>query len=184
MSYLILRKSCLYYISKEVNRKMAQQEQSGNTIPMIAIAAVFVVAIGGIILVNANKKTSPETAAQSQVETIQTSPEVAGASDSATGETATAEGEVKTFEIEAGSFYYKPAEIRVKKGDKVKIVIKSVDMMHDFTIDELGVKTEITKAGETSEAEFIADQVGSFEYYCSVGQHRQRGQVGTLIVEE
>ena len=31
---------------------------------------------------------------------------------------------------------------------------------------------------------FIADQEGSFEYYCSVGNHREEGMVGTLIVED
>lgn len=90
---------------------------------------------------------------------------------------------VKTIPVEAGSFYYKPAEIRLKKGDKVKIELKSVDMMHDFNIDELNVKGEFTKAGNTSTVEFTADKSGEFEYYCSVGQHRKLGQVGKLIVE-
>jgi nitrosocyanin len=91
---------------------------------------------------------------------------------------------VKTVEVEAGSFYYKPNTITVKKGEKVKIVMKSVDMMHDFNIDELGVKVPITKSGSTATAEFTADKVGTFEYYCSVGQHRANGQVGTLVVTE
>jgi heme/copper-type cytochrome/quinol oxidase subunit 2 len=86
--------------------------------------------------------------------------------------------------MEAGSFYYSPNEIRVKKGETVKIVMKSVDMMHDFNIDELDVKLPITKSGETNSVEFTADTVGEFEFYCSVGQHRANGQVGTLIVEE
>jgi len=55
--------------------------------------------------------------------------------------------------------------------------------MHDFVIDELNVKMPIVKNGEIGTVEFIADQVGEFEYYCSVGQHRQNGQVGKLIVE-
>ncbi len=93
------------------------------------------------------------------------------------------EDEVKEVEIEAGSFYYKPNEIRVKKGQKIKVTIKSVSMMHDFNIDELGVKTPIIKDGDMGSVEFVADQVGEFEYYCSVGQHRQNGQVGKLIVE-
>jgi heme/copper-type cytochrome/quinol oxidase subunit 2 len=89
-----------------------------------------------------------------------------------------------TVEIEAGSFFYDPREIRVKKGTKVEIVLTAKDMMHDFNIDELGVKLPITQAGNTNTLEFVADTVGEFEYYCSVGQHRSLGQVGTLIVEE
>ena len=90
---------------------------------------------------------------------------------------------VKTIAIEAGSFYYNPREIRVKKGEKIKIVLTSKDMMHDFTIDELNVKSPLTKAGETSTVEFVADKNGEFEYYCSVAQHRKMGQVGKIIVE-
>jgi heme/copper-type cytochrome/quinol oxidase subunit 2 len=91
--------------------------------------------------------------------------------------------EARTIAVEAGSFYYKPAEIRVKKGETVTIEMNSVDMMHDFNIDELGVKIPITRSGSTNSVTFTADTVGTFEYYCSVGNHRAQGQVGTLIVE-
>jgi len=90
---------------------------------------------------------------------------------------------IRTVTIEAGSFYYKPDVIRVKKDEKVKLVLNSVDMMHDFNIDELGVTVPITKAETSSTVEFTPDQVGTFEYYCSVGEHRANGQVGTIVVE-
>lgn len=94
---------------------------------------------------------------------------------------------LEVTQIEAGSFYYKPNILRVKKGEKVKLEVKAVDMTHDFNIDELDVNSPIIKAGEAGESvivEFVADKVGEFEYYCSVGQHRSLGQVGKLIVEE
>lgn len=90
---------------------------------------------------------------------------------------------VRTVTVEAGSFYYKPDVIRVKKGEKVKLVLNSVDIMHNFNVDELKIKVPVTKSGSTSTVEFTATTAGSFEYYCSVGQHRANGQVGTLIVE-
>lgn len=90
----------------------------------------------------------------------------------------------EVIKMDMGAFYYKPAMIKVKKGQKVRIELTSKDMMHDFNIDALKVKSPIVKAGETATVEFVADQVGTFEYYCSVGQHRKNGQVGTLIVEE
>jgi len=86
--------------------------------------------------------------------------------------------------IEAGSFYYKPNMIRIKKGEKVKLTLDSVSMMHDFVVDELGIKVPVTKSGESITVEITANKVGEFEYYCSVGQHRQNGQVGKLIVVE
>lgn len=90
---------------------------------------------------------------------------------------------VKTIAVEAGSFYYKPAQLTVKKGEKIKLVLTAVDMMHDFNIDELGVKVPITKSGGTNSVEFVADKTGTFEYYCSVGQHRSKGQVGKITIE-
>lgn len=95
----------------------------------------------------------------------------------------TSEDGVTTVTMEAGAFYYSVEEIRVKQGDTVRIVMTSKDMMHDFTIDELDVKSEVARAGETITVEFTADKVGEFEYYCSVGQHRSQGQVGTIVVE-
>jgi plastocyanin len=89
-----------------------------------------------------------------------------------------------SVDVETGSFYYKPNEIRVKKGETVKITLHSVSMMHDFNIDELNVKSPIVKNGDTGTVEFVASKAGEFEYYCSVGQHRAQGQVGKLIVEE
>ncbi len=99
------------------------------------------------------------------------------------GEGAAMVGEVKTIAIEGGSFYYKPNEIRVKEGEKVRITMTSKDMMHDFVIDELGVKMPIIRAGDSGTVEFTASKKGTFEYYCSVGQHRKNGQIGKLIVE-
>jgi nitrosocyanin len=131
---------------------------------------------------------SPNTATTQEstpevVENTVTAPE-ADLSASPMAESDATSEEVRIVEVEAGSFYFNPNEIRVKKGEKVRIVMNSVSMMHDFVIDELGVKLPVTQSGETGTVEFVADTAGSFEYYCSVGNHRAQGQVGTLIVEE
>jgi cytochrome c oxidase subunit 2 len=94
------------------------------------------------------------------------------------------EKDVKIVEVEGGMYYFDPNEIRVKKGEKVRIVFKSVDGMHDFVIDDLGVRTKIIKAGKTAEVEFVADRTGEYEYYCSVSNHRAMGMKGTLFVSE
>jgi len=85
--------------------------------------------------------------------------------------------------VEGGSFYYKPNEIKIKVGEKVKLTLNSVDMMHDFVIDALNIRTPIVKSGETGTVEFTVDTPGEYEFYCSVGQHRANGMVGKLIVE-
>lgn len=91
--------------------------------------------------------------------------------------------EITEIVLEAGSFYYKPNEIKVKQGQKVRIVMTSKDMIHDFNIEGLGVTIPVTPSGQTNSVEFIADQKGSFTFYCSFPGHRAGGQTGTLIVE-
>lgn len=92
--------------------------------------------------------------------------------------------ETHVIELTARNFSFAPAEIRVKKGDTVRIVLKNEEGNHNWKIDEFGVETKVITAGETNTVEFVADTVGSFEYYCSVMQHRQMGMRGMLIVEE
>lgn len=93
------------------------------------------------------------------------------------------ESNVKTFEVGGGEFYFNPNEITVTEGDTVKIVFTNEGGTHDWVIDEFNTRTPITQTGETAEIEFVADAAGTFEYYCSVGNHRAQGMFGKLIVE-
>lgn len=142
---------------------------AGNKMsPVIIGIIVLAVALVGFKLIQAqNQKTTLTETNKMVVET----PGAEVAAD------------VQVISIEGDSFYFKPNEIRVKKGQKVRIEMKSVSMMHDFVIDELNVKMPVTKSGDTGVVEFTADTAGTFEFYCSVGEHRSKGQVGTLIVE-
>jgi len=92
-------------------------------------------------------------------------------------------GPVKEFTVEGGMYYFNPKEIRVKKGDTVKIVFTNKEGTHDWVLDEFNVKTKMTKLGESDTVTFVADKTGTFEYYCSVGSHRALGMKGNLIVE-
>lgn len=160
---------------------VVSSEKKGGMNMVLMVAAIAVVLIGGFMLLN-------KPANQSSTETTPINDTMAptGSSDtdneSTNGESMV--GDVVTVDMEAGSFYYTPKEIRVKKGQTVRINLTAKDMMHDLNIDELSVKSAIVKAGESTVVEFTASEVGSFEYYCSVGQHRANGQVGTLIVTE
>ena len=74
-------------------------------------------------------------------------------------------------------------ELRVSKGDKVRIEFTPSEGFHDWKVDEFSAATKKVKAGDSTVVEFAADQAGTFEYYCSVGSHRQQGMKGKLIVE-
>ena len=81
------------------------------------------------------------------------------------------------------SFSFSPATITVKKGEHVIITFKNSGGTHDWQLDEFGAATKKLNSGEEETIEFIADKAGSFEYYCSVGNHRAMGMKGTLTVQ-
>lgn len=137
---------------------------------MIAGFAVIIAILAIGVLINRNRTTTTPTGQENQV--VEETPNT------------TENNDIRVIAVEAGSFYYKPNFIRVKKDERVKIELTAKDAMHDFNVDELGIKIPVTTAGNINTVEFAANEVGEFEYYCSVGQHRQNGQVGTLIVEE
>jgi plastocyanin len=57
------------------------------------------------------------------------------------------------------------------------------DTMMGYLIDELNIRTKRIAGGESDSVTFTADKTGAFEYYCSVGNHREMGMKGRLIVE-
>lgn len=94
-----------------------------------------------------------------------------------------AESKVQTFTVVGKSFSYTPSEITVNKGDTVVIIFKNESGTHDWKIDEFNAATKIIKGGQEETIQFVADKVGTFEYYCSVGNHREMGMKGNLIVK-
>lgn len=95
-------------------------------------------------------------------------------------------GPVKEFTTTAyydeTGVWYSLKEIRVKKGDTVRITATNIKGMHDFALDEFGVQKELPM-NEAVTIEFTADKTGEFIYYCSKPGHRAKGQWGKLIIE-
>jgi plastocyanin len=88
-----------------------------------------------------------------------------------------------TIDISGKNFEFDKKEIRVKEGDIVQINFVSASGFHDWVVDEFNARTAQVRDGGQSSVTFVADKKGTFEYYCSVGQHRANGMVGKLIVE-
>ena len=95
----------------------------------------------------------------------------------------TSSGAVKIFNLTSKNFSFSTKEIKVKQGEKVKIVLSNTEGLHNWAIDEFKASTRNLSLGEITSVEFIADKKGTFQYYCSIGTHRQLGMVGNLIVE-
>ena len=163
-------------------------EPKQNSMMMIVGIIVVIAVIGGYMVMRNGSSEQAENTENREGTAIEES------SEKMEGETESIEAEgaytgvvdeqgVRVIDVEAGSFYYKPNVMKVKKGETVRIVLKAVSMMHDFNIDELGVKLPIVTDGDSGTIEFVAGEVGTFEYYCSVGQHRANGQVSMITVE-
>ena len=101
------------------------------------------------------------------------------------GNNSSSQEQTKTvaFTVSGGNFYFTPNTLKVKEGDTVTITFKNSGGMHNLKIDEFNVATPVIQSGAEDKVTFIANKKGSFEYYCSVGNHRQMGMKGTLTVE-
>lgn len=141
---------------------------------IIGIIVAAVLAVGAAMLLRTAPSQQNTQATPTPTQVMESTPEVTGEES----------GEVKEITITGSAFKFDPSTITVNKGDKVKITFKNAGGTHDFVIDEFNVKTPVIQGGVESVVEFTADQAGSFEYYCSVGNHREMGMEGTLVVEE
>lgn len=104
-----------------------------------------------------------------------------GTSELVDDEAMMAQGQVVS--LLADDFTFGVEEVRVKQGEKLTLSVTNSHGFHDLVIDELGVNSGMIPEGETMDIEIPTDQPGTYEYYCSVGQHRELGMKGTLIIE-
>lgn len=69
-------------------------------------------------------------------------------------------------------------------GEKVKLIFRDTGKMkHNLVIDELEVSTKTVGAGKEDTVIFTASKAGDFEFYCSVGNHRQLGMEGRVTIK-
>ncbi len=69
--------------------------------------------------------------------------------------------------IEASSFEYSPAAIKVNPGDTVTIDLVATDVVHGLYLDGYGLNLT-ADPGQTGTLTFVADRPGSFRFRCSV----------------
>ena len=104
-----------------------------------------------------------------------------GGSD-ASGEEQSA-AQIKEFTLTAKKWDFSPSIITVKKGDKVKLTIESIDVAHGFALPDFGINERL-EPGDSVEVEFVADKTGTFNFFCSVQcGSGHSGMKGILVVE-
>ena len=89
---------------------------------------------------------------------------------------------VKEFTITASNFKFEPSNLAVNQGDIVKITLINEGGTHNIFFEEYNEGTSIASSPITQTLEFVADQAGSFAFWCEVGTHRALGMEGTLVV--
>jgi len=92
------------------------------------------------------------------------------------------EGSLKEITVTSTGMAFNQKTLTVKKGDRVRITYQNGGGTHDLRIDGYNVGTKVIQGGQSETFEFVADRSGTFEYYCSVGNHRANGMKGTFTV--
>ena len=86
--------------------------------------------------------------------------------------------------VEGDEFKFSPTSITVEKGEKINLVFKNIGKFpHNFIVDELGITSKTINGGEEDSVEFVSEETGTFAMYCGVGNHRQQGMEGKVVVE-
>ena len=154
---------------------------------IIGIITVAILAVGGIYLMSNRSEPVPEAAIDEQELTVPENDSLVEetiVTPNQSDETMEEDSEVKTFEIDASNFKFSLSEIRVNRGDRVRIVLNNTGGIHNWVIDEFNAKTKQIEGPATDTVEFTADKKGEYPFYCSVicGQGHKE-MTGKLVIE-
>lgn len=138
----------------------------------ILVGVVIVLGLGGFLLLKSNTQKSTAK------------PESLPKAEEPTQATASATAATQEIMVEGSEFKFNPSSISVKTGESVKVVFKNTgSVSHDFSISDLGIKTQIIGAGLEDTVEFKASKSGTHQFTCSVPGHKEAGMIGKLIAE-
>lgn len=141
--------------------------------PLYLVGGLALLGLIGFFVISGNKKPA----------TVSEAPQPLSSEATSVVSEASPSGSVKEFTVDGSNYEFDPPTITVSKGDTVKITFKDVDGMHNLVIGGYNVSTKTVAPGKEDSVTFIADKVGSFEYFCSVANHRDLGMTGTLVVQ-
>ncbi|HTK04286.1 MAG TPA: cupredoxin domain-containing protein [Candidatus Eisenbacteria bacterium] len=146
--------------------------------------AAMLAALGSLLLIGVGCGATSTTTIKTPGAVVDpsvsvTTPSGVGVSVNAAGTV----GAVHEVRITATQFSFEPAEVRVKQGERVKLIVESKDTTHGLAIPAFNVNMTL-EANKVMTAEFTADQKGTFPFFCSVFCGSGHGGMkGSLIVE-
>ena len=77
------------------------------------------------------------------------------------------QAEPRTIEIVAKRYAFEPAVVEVTLGEPVRLVVKSVDVLHGFAVKKLKIDKDVPAGGDVK-IDFVAKEAGEFPIICSV----------------
>ncbi len=75
--------------------------------------------------------------------------------------------EAREFHLMLSRYTFDPPVIKVKEGDKVRLIVEGLDLEHGLYIDGYDIGVTVRHA-ESKTLEFLADRPGAFKMRCSV----------------
>src|SRR5437773_7809342 len=95
---------------------------------------------------------------------------------------AAADPPVHEIQVVAGRFAFDPPAIQVTAGEPVRLLIRSKDTVHGFSIPKLKIEVRIPKGGDPVTVEFVAPPPGRFEIACSEFCGNGHGQMKAALI--
>jgi cytochrome c oxidase subunit 2 len=151
---------------------------------MRKIIAVIAVIVLGVLVFSLRQKNEKVMAPTEAPQAVGNAPEKFTPPTTPPPGMASADVPAHEITIQASNWKFEPSEVRVREGERVKIMLQGVSGTHAIAIPELGVKSETVNAGETTQVEFTATQKGTFPFKCSFFCGEGHADMkGALIVE-
>lgn len=159
---------------------MSVGRRKATIVVLVAAAALVVVALGIVTVVTVVRGHQTMMAGASGH--MMGGPMMHGSSTGG-GESSPTIPAAREITVASTAFRFDPAEIHVRAGEDVTIVLTAGDMTHDFTIYGLGFHI-VAAPGQDGRGSFHAPSTpGRYDAYCSIPGHRQAGMTATVVVD-
>lgn len=146
-----------------------------NTKGILILVIVLLVGGGIFFFMTQNKESGQKSPLPAETKEMTTTQPPAQSTDL---------NKPKEIVVKVADFNYDPATITLKKGEEVSIILQNIGVSkHNLTVDELDIQTKTVKGGGQDFVVFTPEKTGEFEMYCGVGDHRDKGLTGKLIVK-
>ena len=89
---------------------------------------------------------------------------------------------VHEVQVVAKKFGFDPSTITVRAGEPVRLVIRSADTTHGFSIRDLHIDVQVPRGGDPVAVEFTAPPPGRYEIACSEFCGSGHGQMKAAVV--